>query len=72
MMLNEQKIGRTFNAIVDRKEGDLWVMRSQYDSPEVDTEIYVNHKSLVTGQFYKVKITAAEVYDLYGEIVEEL
>ena len=69
---NLKKIGKTFKAIVDRKEDDTWVLRSQYDSPEVDTEIYAkDHPSLKEGQFVNIRITAADDYDLYGEVAEK-
>ena len=53
------------------KEGDYWIGRTQYDSPEVDCEVLikvVGRLSLVVGQFYDVKITKAEEFDLYGDI----
>lgn len=72
--LNKKKTGTIYKALVDRKEGDYWVMRSQYDSPEVDTEIYVtgNTHTIREGNFFHVKITAADEYDLYAEVVEAL
>ena len=57
--------------IIDRQEGDYWIGRTQYDSPEVDCEVLikvVGRLSLVVGQFYDVKITKAEEFDLYGDI----
>lgn len=71
--LNLEKVGTYYTALCDRKEGDTWVMRSQYDSPEVDTEIFVkDHQDIATGGFYKIYITASDEYDLYGEFVEVL
>lgn len=69
--MNQQKIGKVFNVILDRKEGSYYVGRTEFDSPDVDNEVLINtetgyHK---TGDFYQVKITAAEDFDLYGEIV---
>ena len=65
------KVGTIQRVIIDRQEGDYWIGRTQYDSPEVDCEVLVEnigHLSLVIGNFYNVKITKAEEFDLYGEI----
>lgn len=68
---NLKRIGNTERVIVDRTEGDLYVGRSQYDSPEVDTEIlFTCDKALKIGTFCNVKITSAEDYDLYGEALQ--
>ncbi|MCF8219463.1 MAG: 30S ribosomal protein S12 methylthiotransferase RimO [Bacteroidales bacterium] len=70
--MNLKKIGNSYTAIVDRREDNTWILRSQYDSPEVDTEIYVKDQpGLTEGQFVKLRITAADDYDLYGEITGE-
>ena len=67
---NQLRIGRTERVIVDRKEGDFWVSRSQYDSPEVDQEILIPIESnLKIGEFYDVIITGVEDYDLYADLV---
>ncbi|MBP3317933.1 MAG: 30S ribosomal protein S12 methylthiotransferase RimO [Alistipes sp.] len=68
---NLSRVGRTMQAIVDRREGDFYVARSQYDSPEVDQEILipVEKRQLRRGCFYEVLITDAEGYDLYGEVI---
>ena len=68
--LNRQKIGRQFKVIIDRKEGDFYIGRTEYDSPEVDGEVLISaEKELAKGTFVQVNITGAEDYDLYGEIV---
>ena len=69
--LGAEKIGRTFKTIIDRKEGDFYVGRTEYDSPEVDCEVLIPAAAaeLHIGNFYDVKINGAEEYDLYGEIV---
>lgn len=68
--LNEQKIGQTFNVIVDKKEGKYYIGRTEFDSPEVDGEVIItSEKELKNGEFVNVKITGAEDYDLYGEVV---
>jgi len=67
--LNEAKIGRTLKVIIDRKEKDYYVGRSEFDSPEVDPEVLVSStEELQTGCFYNVKITGAEDYDLYASV----
>jgi len=67
--LNQQKIGKEFKVIVDRKEGDYYVGRTEYDSPEVDGEVLINtDEELKKGDLVLVKVTGAEDYDLYGEL----
>ena len=68
--LNQQKIGETYKVIIDKKEGDFFVGRTEFDSPEVDGEVLItSEKELQRGDFVTVKITGAEDYDLYGEEV---
>jgi len=68
--LNLQKIGRTFHVIIDREEGEFFIGRTEYDSPEVDGEVLISsEKKLNKGDFVTVKITGAEDYDIYGEVV---
>lgn len=66
-----EKVGKTFKTIIDRREGDFYIGRTEYDSPEVDCEVLipVSEGALRPGSFYDVKITGAEEYDLYGTIV---
>ncbi|MCW8981824.1 MAG: 30S ribosomal protein S12 methylthiotransferase RimO [Altibacter sp.] len=68
--LNQQKIGKLFKVVIDRKEGGYFVGRTEFDSPDVDNEVLINAKDgyLRTGEFFNVKITAAEDFDLYGEL----
>lgn len=69
--LNQAKVGNTFNVIIDRQEGEYYVGRSEFDSPEVDNEILIrSEKPLETGSFYNVKITDAEAFDLMAELKE--
>ena len=69
--INANKVGKVLKTIIDRKEGDFYVGRTQFDSPEVDPEVLVKSDTkLVAGNFYDVKITGAETYDLYGEIAK--
>lgn len=67
--LNQEKIGQTFNVIVDRKEGNYYIGRTEFDSPDVDNEVLIHATAtyLKTGDFYEVKITDAADFDLYGE-----
>lgn len=70
LALNESKIGRTFKVLFDRVEGDYFVGRTEYDSPEVDNEVLVEKATnfVRIGDFANVKITGADDYDLYGEV----
>jgi len=67
--LMQKMAGTTQRVIIDRKEGDYYIGRTQYDSPEVDCEVLIENigdLSLIIGDFYDVKITKAEEFDLYG------
>lgn len=67
--INEEKLGTTIKVIIDREEGDYYVGRSEFDSPEVDPEVLIKStKPLTIGDFYNVRITGAEDYDLIGEV----
>ncbi|MFR9602253.1 MAG: 30S ribosomal protein S12 methylthiotransferase RimO [Rikenellaceae bacterium] len=70
---NLSREGTTQRVIVDSQAGDYYIARSQYDSPEVDQEIMIpiDSAALSEGSFYDVRITAAEDYDLYGEVVTQ-
>lgn len=68
---NERRVGEKLCVIVDSRQGDYYVARSEYDSPEVDQEILIaaTDRQLRRGKFYRVRITAADNYDLYGEVI---
>ncbi len=68
---NLRRVGTEQRIIVDSRQGDYYVGRTQYDSPEVDQEILIPAagRRLLRGRFYRVRITSAAEYDLYGEIV---
>ena len=68
---NEAKVGKTFKVLFDRKEGEYFVGRTEYDSPEVDNEVLVLAKDnyVRIGDFADIKIIDATEYDLYGELV---
>ena len=67
---NRRRVGRTERVIIDSRQGDWYVGRTQYDSPEVDQEILIpaSERRLLRGHFYDVRVTSAADYDLYGEI----
>ena len=69
--LNQEKIGQTFRVLVDRKEGNYFVARTEFDSPDVDNEVLIDASKfyLKTGDFATVKIYEAEDFDLYGEVI---
>ena len=68
---NAKRIGQTMRVIIDRREGDFYIGRSEYDSPEVDQEIIIDSagKRLYRGRFYDVVITDCEDYDLFAALV---
>ena len=69
--LNQEKIGQTFRCIIDRKEGNHFVGRTEFDSPDVDNEVLIDATKhyVKTGDFVNIKITDAADYDLFGEPV---
>ena len=69
--LNRQKVGKTLKVLFDRKEGVYYVGRTEFDSPDVDNQVWVPAEQhyLSPGHFAEVKVTAAEDYDLFGEVV---
>ncbi|WP_195499774.1 30S ribosomal protein S12 methylthiotransferase RimO [Alistipes timonensis] len=70
---NRRRVGSTERVIIDSRQGDFYVGRTQYDSPEVDQEILipVGGKRLLRGHFYEVTVTSAADYDLYGKVREK-
>ena len=69
--LNNAKVGQMMKVIIDREEGEYYVGRTEFDSPEVDPEVLIEkpEKALQIGNFYTVRITSAEDYDLFGQIL---
>lgn len=69
--LNQSKIGKEFKVVIDRKEGNYFVGRTEYDSPDVDNEVLIDATNtyLKTGEFTTVKVVEAEDFDLYAEVV---
>lgn len=69
--LNQQKVGKDFRVLIDRKEGDYFIGRTEYDSPEVDNEVLIPAKGiyLPVGEFCTVKVVEATEFDLYGKVI---
>jgi ribosomal protein S12 methylthiotransferase len=71
--LNESHIGKIYKVIIDRKEGEYFIGRTEYDSPEVDQEVLISTKHLLnSGSFYNILITQTTDFDLYGEPVDQI
>jgi len=72
LSLNQQKVGKTLKVLFDRVEGDYFVGRTEFDSPEVDNEVLVKKATdfVRVGDFAMIKITSADDFDLYGEVVD--
>ena len=68
--LNQQKTGKIFKTLIDRKEGNYFIGRTEHDSPEVDNEVLVDahNQYLRIGEFVNVEITSAEAFDLFGKV----
>lgn len=70
--LSQKKVGQTLKVVIDRVEGEYYIGRTEFDSPEVDPEVLisVSEKQLEVGEFYRVQITASDAFDLYATIIE--
>ena len=67
--ISESKVGKTFKTMIDRLEGDYYIGRTEFDSPEVDPEVLIKADSrLPVGEFVNVRVTEADAFDLYGKI----
>ena len=67
---NQEKVGKTFKVLIDKKEAGRYLARTEFDSVEVDNEVVINtNKKLIIGDFVQVKITKAYDYDIEGEVV---
>jgi ribosomal protein S12 methylthiotransferase len=71
LQLNQAKVGQTFKVMIDRKEKDYFIGRTEFDSPEVDNEVLLSAKDqyLSVGSFVQAKISKATEFDLYGDVV---
>ena len=68
----ENKVGKTFRVIIDRLEGDFYIGRTEFDSPEVDPEVLIrktDNAKIKIGEFYNVQVDGAEEFDLYAHVV---
>jgi len=70
--LNQEKVGKTFKVLFDRKEGDYFIGRTEFDSPDVDNEVLVKATDsyIRMGDFAKIKINKTDHFDLYGDVAE--
>jgi ribosomal protein S12 methylthiotransferase len=68
--IEAEKVGQTLPVIIDRTEGDYYIGRTEFCSPEVDPEVLIRQDvKLEIGKIYQVKITDSEEFDLYGEVI---
>jgi ribosomal protein S12 methylthiotransferase len=68
--LNQEKVGKVFRVLIDREDDDYFVGRTEYDSPEVDNEVFIKKDPVFqVGEFYDVKIISALEFELFGEII---
>jgi len=68
--MNNKKLGKEFKVIIDREDTNYYIGRTEFDSPEVDPEVLVSkNKELIIGNFYQIKITGIDTFDLYGKVV---
>ncbi|MBR4794052.1 MAG: 30S ribosomal protein S12 methylthiotransferase RimO [Bacteroidaceae bacterium] len=68
--ISESKVGKSFKTMIDRLEGDYYVGRTEFDSPEVDPEVLIKaDRELPIGEFVNVKVTDADAFDLYGKVI---
>ena len=69
--LSAGKVGKRMKVIIDRREGDYYVGRTEFDSPEVDPEVLIESEdaSLEIGNFYQVEIINSDDFDLFGRII---
>ncbi len=70
LKLNKNRIGKTFKTLIDRKENEYYVGRTEYDSPEIDNEVLISspERPLQIGEFYSVEVSDAEYFDLFGKV----
>ena len=70
--ISQDKVGKSFKTMIDRLEGDYYIGRTEFDSPEVDPEVLIKADTeLALGEFVNVKVTEADAFDLYGTITEQ-
>jgi 2-methylthioadenine synthetase len=66
--LNQNKVGKEYKVLIDKEEGDYYIGRSEFDSPDVDNEVKIlkKHKKLILGDFVNVKVNSADFFDLHA------
>ena len=71
--LNQSKIGQEFRVVIDRKEGNYFVGRTEFDSPDVDNEVLIpaGDNYLRTGEYYQVRVNDAADFDLYAQVITD-
>ena len=71
--IQEEKVGREMRVVIDREEGEWYVGRTEFDSPEVDPEVLIpsSEADMLPGTFCNVRIVRADDFDLYGEVIGE-
>jgi len=67
--INQSRVGKTLKVLIDRQEGEQFVGRTEWDSPEVDNEVLIAGEDLTLGEFYQVEIQDATEFDLFGTVV---
>lgn len=71
--INVSKVGQEMKVIIDREEEEYYIGRTEFDSPEVDPEVLIGkEKPLIIGDFYTVRITDAQTFDLFGEVLKNI
>ena len=68
--VSDAYIGRVLKVVIDRKENQYFIGRTEYDSPEVDCEVLIEEDSLQVGEYYNVRVDSADEFDLYASIAE--
>ncbi len=73
LQLNNEKVDKVFKTLIDRKEGDYFIGRTEYDSPEVDNEVLIspNNSEIEVGSFVDVKVSKADYFDLFGIVSQK-
>ena len=71
--ISQEKVGKTMKTIIDRKDGDYYIGRTEFDSPEIDPEVLIkSDKRLCIGNFYNIHIEKADIFELYGNNCKSL
>jgi ribosomal protein S12 methylthiotransferase len=68
--VSDAYVGRVLKVVIDRKESQYFIGRTEYDSPEVDCEVLIEEDSLQVGRYYNVRVDSADEFDLYASIAE--